>query len=202
MARRATPVTKGRTAPKKMAALSAPAPESAKPTRRRAKAKLQDESLVEMPTTDTAVVSDDMATPKAGMNAAKVRRGRKAKPETMADTHETADEAAESGDVPPAKPELPKMEIQAPKPPSAPRKTRRNREPEASAPPPLEMADEPSHTPEAAAAAAVEWHAETDSVKFDWASIEHVAATEGPNQPMAKLLLAARAEGARSRWPF
>jgi hypothetical protein len=31
--------------------------------------------------------------------------------------------------------------------------------------------------------------------------IEQVAASDGPNQAMAKLLLAARAEGANSRWP-
>jgi len=39
-------------------------------------------------------------------------------------------------------------------------------------------------------------------VRFDWPAIERVAAQGGPNQAMAKLLVAARAEGAQSRWPF
>ncbi len=39
-------------------------------------------------------------------------------------------------------------------------------------------------------------------VRFDWPEIERTAAQEGPNQGMAKLLVAARAEGANSRWPL
>jgi len=39
-------------------------------------------------------------------------------------------------------------------------------------------------------------------VRFDWSAIERTAAQEGPNQGMAKLLVAARAEGANSRWPL
>ena len=39
-------------------------------------------------------------------------------------------------------------------------------------------------------------------MRFDWAEIERAASHEGPNQAMAKLLVAARAEGANSRWPF
>ena len=49
---------------------------------------------------------------------------------------------------------------------------------------------------------AARWDAKTGTASFDWSAIEHVAETPGPNQPMAKLLLAARAEGASSRWPF
>ncbi len=49
---------------------------------------------------------------------------------------------------------------------------------------------------------AASWNADTGAATFDWPGIEQVAATEGPNQAMAKLLLAARAEGANSRWPF
>ena len=41
-----------------------------------------------------------------------------------------------------------------------------------------------------------------DTVRFDWPAIERTAAQEGPNQGMAKLLVAARAEGASSRWPL
>jgi len=49
---------------------------------------------------------------------------------------------------------------------------------------------------------AAHWDRAMDTVRFDWPAIEHTAAQEGPNQGMAKLLVAARAEGANSRWPF
>ena len=49
---------------------------------------------------------------------------------------------------------------------------------------------------------AAHWDQATDRVRFDWPAIERAASTEGPNQGMAKLLVAARAEGASSRWPF
>ncbi len=49
---------------------------------------------------------------------------------------------------------------------------------------------------------AVHWDRTTDTVQFDWPAIERVATQDGPNQGMAKLLVAARAEGAHSRWPF
>jgi hypothetical protein len=55
----------------------------------------------------------------------------------------------------------------------------------------------PQHTKSAA-----KWDRATDSVTFDWPAIEQAAAQDGPNQGMAKLLIAARAEGATSRWPF
>ena len=41
-----------------------------------------------------------------------------------------------------------------------------------------------------------------DTVSFDWPAIQRTAAQHGPNQAMAKLLTAARAEGAHSRWPL
>jgi len=50
--------------------------------------------------------------------------------------------------------------------------------------------------------AAAQWDRATDTVRFDWPEIERTAAQVGPNQAMAKLLLAARAEGEHSRWPF
>ena len=49
---------------------------------------------------------------------------------------------------------------------------------------------------------AAAWDRTTDTVRFDWPAIEAVASQDGPNQGMAKLLLAARAEGAGSRWPL
>ena len=52
------------------------------------------------------------------------------------------------------------------------------------------------------AAPAARWDRATDRVQFDWPAIERVAAQGGPNQAVAKLLVAARVEGAGSRWPF
>ncbi len=49
---------------------------------------------------------------------------------------------------------------------------------------------------------AAHWDRATDTVQFDWPAIERTAAEDGPNQGMAKLLVAARAEGANSRWPL
>ena len=49
---------------------------------------------------------------------------------------------------------------------------------------------------------AAQWDRTTDTVRFDWAEIERTASQDGPNQVMAKLLVAARAEGANSRWPL
>jgi hypothetical protein len=49
---------------------------------------------------------------------------------------------------------------------------------------------------------AARWDPASGTATFDWPIIEQVAPTEGPNQAMARLLLAARAEGANSRWPF
>ncbi len=46
------------------------------------------------------------------------------------------------------------------------------------------------------------WDRAADTVRFDWPKIERTASQEGPNQGMAKLLVAARAEGANSRWPL
>ncbi len=50
--------------------------------------------------------------------------------------------------------------------------------------------------------AAAQWDQATDMVRFDWTEIEQTASRQGPNQGMAKLLIAARAEGANSRWPL
>ncbi len=49
---------------------------------------------------------------------------------------------------------------------------------------------------------AAQWDRATDTVRFNWAEIERTASQDGPNQAMAKLLVAARAEGANSRWPL
>ncbi len=55
---------------------------------------------------------------------------------------------------------------------------------------------------EAAYPKAAHWDQATGAVRFDWAEIEQTASKPGPNQVMAKLLIAARAEGANSRWPL
>jgi len=49
---------------------------------------------------------------------------------------------------------------------------------------------------------AAQWDRATDTVRFNWAEIKRTASQDGPNQVMAKLLVAARAEGANSRWPL
>ncbi len=49
---------------------------------------------------------------------------------------------------------------------------------------------------------AAQWARATDTVRFDWTEIERTASQDGPNQVMAKLLVAARAEGTNSRWPL
>ena len=46
------------------------------------------------------------------------------------------------------------------------------------------------------------WDVASDTVSLDWPAIERTAAQHGPNQAMAKLLTAARAEGTQSRWPL
>lgn len=194
MARRATSLTKGRAAAKKAAPAAASNPAPAKPARRGTKATPRDESPVETSVADAFFAGGNDPAPEAeSPSASKARRGRKAKTDTMsADIVSEAEHTDETN--------APIEAAPAPKPAASPRKTRRNREPEASAPPPIEVTDA-LFTADSEAAAA-QWHADTGTVTFDWPSIEQVAASEGPNQPMAKLLLAARAEGARSRWPF
>ncbi len=54
----------------------------------------------------------------------------------------------------------------------------------------------------ASAKPAAHWDRATGTVRFEWAEIEQTATQDGPNQAMAKLLVAARAEGANSRWPL
>ena len=56
--------------------------------------------------------------------------------------------------------------------------------------------------PKASSKPAAQWDRATDTVQFDWPEIERTASQDGPNQVTAKLLVAARAEGAHSRWPL
>ncbi len=60
----------------------------------------------------------------------------------------------------------------------------------------------PGRDAPAPAKPAAHWDHATNAVQFDWPAIEQTASHEGPNQGLAKLLVAARAEGANSRWPL
>ena len=85
-------------------------------------------------------------------------------------------------------------------PAASPRKTRRRRDAQGTGHSKASTDTVAASQPMQSSAA--RWDADTGTATFDWPSIEQVAATDGPNQAMAKLLLAARAEGANSRWPF
>ena len=56
--------------------------------------------------------------------------------------------------------------------------------------------------PAAKAQPAAQWDHATGPVRFDWLAIEQMASRDGPHQGTAKLLIAARAQGANSRWPL
>ena len=82
------------------------------------------------------------------------------------------------------------------KPAKAPR---RSKSPVAA---PAEQPPATPREPAAKAQPAVHWDHATDTVRFDWPAIEQVASRDGPHQDTAKLLIAARAQGANSRWPL
>ena len=67
---------------------------------------------------------------------------------------------------------------------------------------PAGPAPAPAKSAAAPSKSAAQWDPAADTVRFDWPEIEQTASQPGPNQVMAKLLVAARAEGANSRWPF
>jgi hypothetical protein len=73
---------------------------------------------------------------------------------------------------------------------------------DASTAPPSEAAPPSLSQDTPPAKPAAQWNRATDTVQFDWPEIERTASQDGPNQVMAKLLVAARAEGATSRWPL
>jgi hypothetical protein len=70
---------------------------------------------------------------------------------------------------------------------------------DAAVSPPVSVA---SPIADASYSKAAQWDRTTGAVRFNWNEIEQIASQQGPNQGMAKLLVAARAEGANSRWPF
>ena len=83
---------------------------------------------------------------------------------------------------------------------ASPLKTRRRRDAQGNSP--TKASTDVVVASQQAQSSAARWDANTGTTTFDWPAIEQVAASDGPNQAMAKLLLAARAEGANSRWPF
>ena len=140
----------------------------------------------------------------------KARRGRqsKAQLDEQAPASMAADNGVEAGSPPPeltanSDGELLNGQIDnstSPSPSPSPRPTRRRRNTKGEGQPEASMGSAAVLQPMQQAAA--RWDADTGTATFDWPSIEQVAAADGPNQAMAKLLLAARAEGANSRWPF
>lgn len=171
---------------------------------------------------------DDVVDATGDATPAKARRGRR--PKAQLETGSDADPITDAGlpmmDAPTEEVESIVSAEQSPdtgagdasddraKTPPATRRRARARKPESnpqsSAPQPEQRVDEPMANLPAADQAqagapekigsAVHWS--PDTVTFDWPAIEQVAAAEGPNRGMAKLLLAALAEGANSRWPF
>ena len=223
MARKATATTKART-PRQQAVPAPDATKTAVASRRRgAKAATTTTELGALAAgTDQGVVaSDQSAKPAPGFLPGKARRGRppnaKTAPEPAAvsdDTFPGVDVAAErDGAAPSSQPAEPTTgDVTDPQPGIAP-KPRRGRPPKV---PPAEAILPTSFTmpkkstagsrkaPAAVASgtSAAQLDPVSGMVTFDWPIIEQVAASPGANQAMAKLLLAARAEGANSRWPF
>ena len=191
MARRATSLTKGRTATQEAASADRAEHAAAKAPRRGNKPKLRDTPPAEMSVTDAVFPGGEgpMASVAGGgsKEPAKVRRMRKSRSiELAAETLTTDDDHAQ--------------EITAPA--TAVQAAKEGEKPNIVAAPSVTRSMSLASADPKAASSAARWDAETGTASFDWPVIEAVAATTGPNQAMAKLLLAARAEGANSRWPF
>ena len=187
MARRATSSTKGRTAPQGPAA----EPAAAKAQRRGNEPKLRDMPPADMSVTDAFFPGAEEPVASAAGSAsnqpAKARRGRKPRSiELAAEISTTGDDGAQ--------------EITAPV--EAIQAAEKNAGTDSVAAPAARSSTSLASVAPKAASSAARWNADTGMASFDWPVIEAVAATTGPNQAMAKLLLAARAEGANSRWPF
>ena len=175
------------------------------------------------PATAPAPEGDDMAAtaadvgvaaPAEGSTPARGRRGRKPGQQTAttepalpfaAGMDRVADEASPSADPPePAgnKGDTPVAEMAVPV-SGLPEGNANPEEHEGAAPQGGDAVPTSPHSDMSPPAVpAARWDEASDRVSFDWPAIERTAAQGGPNQAMAKLLIAARAEGARSRWPF
>ena len=187
MARRATSSTKGRTAPQEPAA----EPAAAKTPRLGNKPKLRDIPPADLSVADAFFPgAEELVASAAGSASnepAKTRRGRKPRSiELAAETLTTDDDGVQETNAP-------VEAIQA---------ADENDRADIVAAPAARSSTSLARADSEASSAAARWNADTGAAWFDWPVIEAVAATTGPNQAMAKLLLAARAEGANSRWPF
>ena len=209
MARRATPSSKKQTNAQTRAAAKSPEPVAAETPRRGRKAKAVMPEQVEPPLADTlfpgAQEAADTGAKVEPSPPAKARRARKPKADPDAGMPPTID-ADTAADAENATLELaPSSGDEQSNGPTAgtaapPRKTRRRRDTMDEQP--TKASTDTAAAPQQAQSPAARWDANTGTTTFDWPVIEQVAAADGPNQAMAKLLLAARAEGAGSRWPF
>ena len=193
-----TPPTPGRRGRKPKAAAASPAVAPA----------------VEDDDTASAVADADVPAPAQGSTPARGRRGRKPGPRADV-THPTlslaagmdpvAAEASPSADGPgPAEDKGDVMIAEMAFPVSGEPGDGTGPKEHEPAAAPSDDAVPPSLPSDTSAPArpAVRWDRASDTVSFDWPAIERMAAQHGPNQAMARLLLAARAEGAHSRWPL
>lgn len=119
---------------------------------------------------------------------ARVRRGRPPRAAKAMPKPAEAEDSSAPGMAAAEAPSGPAEMTEAPAEHAAP-------EAEPAAPLPAEDAATPSKP-------AAHWDAAAGTARFDWPEIERTASRPGPNQVMAKLLIAACAEGANSRWPF
>ena len=212
MARRATSSSKKQTNAQTRAAAKSSEPVAAETPRRGRKAKSVMPEQVEPSLVDSFFPGGQEATDtgaEVGSNPpAKARRGRKPKahpdagmpPTIDADTGVDSENALElvpsSGDDEQSDVQTDSTAVLSP----SPRKTRRRRDAQDELQTKASTAAVVAS--QQAQSSAARWDAHTGTTTFDWPAIEQVAASDGPNQAMAKLLLAARAEGASSRWPF
>ena len=212
MARRATSSSKKQTSAQTRAAVESFEPVAAETSRRGRKAKSVMPEQVEPSLADSffpgGQEAADTGAEVGSSSPAKAQRKRKSKahsdagmPATLdADSGVDAESAAlelvpSSGDD--QQPDVQTENIAVLS--ASPRKTRRRDaqgELSTKASTDVVAASQQAHS------SAASWDANTGTTTFDWPAIEQVAASDGPNQAMAKLLLAARAEGADSRWPF
>ncbi len=189
------------------------------PTRRGRKPKAVAASpavapAVEDDDTASAVAAADIAAPAEGSTPTHGRRGRKPGPwadaiapalPLAAGMDRVAAEASPSADGPePAGDQGDAMLAEMAVPVSGEPKSAAGSKEHEPAAAPSDDAVPPSLPSDTSAPArpAVRWDRASDTVSFDWPAIERMAAQHGPNQAMARLLLAARAEGAHSRWPL
>ena len=209
MARRATSSSKKQTNALTIAAAKSSEPVAAETPRRGRKAKAVALEQVEPSLADSffpgGQEAADTGAEIGSSPPAKARQGRKPKAHSDAGMPATLDADTEnaalkpvpsSGDDEPSDVQTDSTALLS----TSPRKTPRRRDAQGELP--TKASTDAAAASQQAHSSAAKWDANTGRTTFDWPAIEQVAASDGPNQAMAKLLLAARAEGADSRWPF